>query len=174
MTIKYFLDKPSKDGIDLRLQRRTPGASGYDLMANLGCERDLPAGQRWVVPTGLYLEMPLGVEAQVRTRGGLARDHGVAVLNAPGTVDSDDRGEIQVVLVNLGHAPYRIVPGGRVAQLVFCPVFADMPHWPKPASEHGTGPEHRGGHLVLRRVWDLRELRDTVLETFGFGSTGRG
>ncbi len=108
---------------DLALPRyMTPGASGLDLPAAVVGELVIPPGGRALIPTGLHLEIPPGYEGQVRPRSGLARDHGVTVLNSPGTVDSDYRGEIQVVLVNLGSHPFVVRRGDRVAQLVLAPL----------------------------------------------------
>jgi dUTP pyrophosphatase len=101
---------------------QSAGASGADLRARLDSDIVLRPGQRTLVPTGITLEIPAGVEGQVRPRSGLAARHGVTVLNAPGTVDSDYRGEVQVILVNLGSEDFTIHPGDRVAQIVFSPV----------------------------------------------------
>lgn len=171
--IKYFLDKAVNEGTDIRFERKTPGASGYDLMANIGMARTIEPMRRWVCHTGLYLEMPLGVEAQVRSRSGLCRDHGVFVLNAPGTVDSDYRGEICVTLMNAGQAPYNVLPGDRVAQLVFCPVFADV------GKVGATGEQlistRANYHIEHRlvRVSSLAEFVATDRGASGHGSTGR-
>jgi len=100
----------------------TTGAAGADVCAAVGKELVLPPGARVAVPTGLALAVPPGFEVQVRPRSGLALQHGVTVANAPGTVDSDFRGELQVILVNLGDAPYVIRRGDRIAQLVVAPV----------------------------------------------------
>jgi dUTP pyrophosphatase len=97
---------------------QSSGAAGLDLLAAVEAPVSLRPGQRMLVPTGLILELPAGLEAQVRPRSGLALNHGVTVLNSPGTVDSDYRGEIKVVLVNLGDRPFRIARGERIAQLV--------------------------------------------------------
>lgn len=100
----------------------TEGAAGMDL-ASAGEGPILVApGQRIGVPTGWAMELPAGYEAQVRPRSGLALRHGVTVVNAPGTIDSDYRGEIVVLLVNLGQQAYTVAPGDRVAQLVIAPV----------------------------------------------------
>ena len=102
---------------------------------------------RALVPTGLRLQIPRGLEAQVRPRSGLAARHGISVLNAPGTIDSDYRGEVQVILVNLGHEEFRIRSGDRIAQLVFSP--------------------------VVRVSFQARPLIDeTARGSGGFGSTG--
>ncbi len=100
----------------------TPGAAGLDLMAANPEPIVLPPGGRALIPTGLRLEIPSGFEGQVRPRSGLAARAGVTVLNAPGTVDSDYRGEVKVILVNLGEAPFTVRRGDRVAQLVVAPV----------------------------------------------------
>ncbi len=96
-------------------------ASGFDLQACLTQDVQLVPGQRVLIPTGLRLAIPVGFEGQVRPRSGLAARHGVTVLNTPGTVDSDYRGEICVILINLGSEPYTISHGDRVAQLVIAP-----------------------------------------------------
>ena len=101
---------------------QTEGSSGADLKALLDAPVTLGAGQRALIPTGLCVEIPDGFEAQVRARSGLALQHGVTVLNSPGTIDSDYRGEIKVVLVNFGSEPFTISTGDRIAQLVVCPV----------------------------------------------------
>ena len=100
-------------------QYATPQSAGVDLRANITEEIILPSLGRTIVPTGLFLEIPAGYEAQVRPRSGLAAKKGITVLNAPGTVDSDYRGEVGVILVNLSNEPFTIVPGERVAQMVF-------------------------------------------------------
>lgn len=102
----------------------TAGAAGLDLRAALGEGEALviAPGERRAVPTGLAIQLPVGFEAQVRPRSGLAFRHGVTVLNAPGTVDSDFRGEITAILVNLGDVSFTIQRGDRIAQLVIAPV----------------------------------------------------
>jgi dUTP pyrophosphatase len=101
---------------------QSDGASGADLRARLEADVVLAPGARALVPTGLRLRIPAGFEAQVRPRSGLAARHGITVLNAPGTIDSDYRGEVQVILVNLGQEEFRIRSGDRIAQVVFSPV----------------------------------------------------
>jgi dUTP pyrophosphatase len=127
---------------------QTDGASGMDLHAALEEPLTLAPLARVRIPTGLAFAIQAGFEGQVRPRSGLALRTGVTVLNAPGTVDSDYRGEVQVVLVNLGDAPVTIVPNERIAQLVFAPV---------PRAE-----------LVL-----VEELDSTKRGEGGYGSTGR-
>lgn len=97
---------------------QTPDSAGMDLRANLNSPVVLDPLQRYLVPTGLYMEIPQGYEGQVRPRSGLAFKHGITVLNSPGTIDADYRGEVKVLLVNLSNEPFTIMPGERVAQLV--------------------------------------------------------
>ena len=96
----------------------TPLSAGMDLKANLEESVTLQPLQRTLVPTGLFIALPAGYEAQVRPRSGLAAKHGITVLNTPGTIDADYRGEIKVILVNLSNEPFEIVPGERIAQMV--------------------------------------------------------
>lgn len=127
---------------------RTPGAAGMDLMALLDSPLELEPGARALVRTGLSVAIPSGYEGQIRPRSGLALRNGVSVLNSPGTIDSDYRGEIQVLLINLGEKPYKISHGDRIAQLVVCP--------------------------VVRIGWEEREgLPDSARGAGGFGHTGR-
>jgi dUTP diphosphatase len=100
----------------------TEGAAGMDLASAAEGSITIAPGQRLGVPTGWSMELPAGFEAQVRPRSGLSLKHGVTVVNAPGTIDSDYRGEVVVLLVNLGDRPHTIVPGDRVAQMVVAPV----------------------------------------------------
>lgn len=96
----------------------TPLSAGVDLKANLSEAIELAPLQRALVPTGLYIALPEGYEAQVRPRSGLAAKHGVSILNTPGTIDADYRGEIKVILVNLSADNFTISPGERIAQMV--------------------------------------------------------
>ena len=100
----------------------TAGSAGLDLAAAVDAPVTVPAGDRVIIPTGLAMALPVGWEAQVRPRSGLALKHGVTVLNSPGTIDADYRGEIRVILVNLGREPFTIARGERIAQLVLAPV----------------------------------------------------
>lgn len=127
------------------------GAAGLDLSACLDEPIVLAPGARALVPTGLVLGLPEGHEGQVRPRSGLAFRHGVTVANAPGTIDEDYRGELKVLLVNLGDAPVTITPGDRVAQLVVAPV----------------------SRVVCSELGDVAELANTERGDRGFGSTGR-
>jgi dUTP pyrophosphatase len=119
----------------------TAGAAGIDLLADVEDDVVLAPAERRLVPTGLTLAIPAGYEGQVRPRSGLAAREGVTVLNAPGTIDSDYRGEVQVLLVNLGPTPVHIRRGDRIAQLVVAPVASIV--WREvtalPASARGAG-----------------------------------
>ena len=97
----------------------TPLSAGVDLRAAVEAPVELKPLERALVPTGLYMQIPAGYEGQVRPRSGLAAKHGITVLNTPGTIDADYRGEIKVILVNLSNVPFTIVPGERIAQMVF-------------------------------------------------------
>lgn len=96
----------------------TPGSAGLDLLAAVDDAKTLQPGERALIPTGLSIALPPGFEAQVRPRSGLALKHGVTVLNAPGTVDSDYRGEVGVILINLGSEPFVVERGSRIAQMI--------------------------------------------------------
>ncbi len=112
---------PGGEGLPLPTYM-TAGAAGADVVAAVAEDLVLAPGARAVVPTGLALEVPAGYEVQVRPRSGLAHRHGVTIANAPGTVDSDYRGPLGVLLVNLGSEPYVVRRGERIAQLVVAPV----------------------------------------------------
>ena len=101
----------------------TIGAAGMDVRANIIDPICVAPGERVLMPTGLYLEVPAGLECQVRPRSGLALKKGITVLNTPGTIDSDYRGEVGVILINLSNENFTIEPNDRIAQLVFCPVI---------------------------------------------------
>lgn len=112
-------------GADLPLpEAASEGSAGFDLRAAVEEPLELAPGARVLAPTGLVLEIPRGWEGQVRPRSGLALRHGVTLLNSPGTIDSDYRGEVKVLLVNLGTASFTVEHGDRIAQLVFAPVAA--------------------------------------------------
>ena len=129
-------------GEDLELPRyETPDSAGMDLLAAVERDQVIEPGQRLLVPTGLAIALPRGYEGQVRPRSGLALKHGVTVLNAPGTIDADYRGEVGVILINHGAAPFTVSRGSRIAQLVVAPV--EQANW-RPAealdvSERGSG-----------------------------------
>jgi dUTP pyrophosphatase len=123
------------------------GAAGLDLASAADEPIAVAVGARVAVPTGLALEIPVGYEGQVRPRSGLARKVGLTILNAPGTIDSDYRGEVTVLVVNLGDAPHVIQPGDRIAQLVIAPV-------------------------VMAELEEAPSLTDTGRGAGGFGHTG--
>lgn len=126
----------------------TIASAGMDIRAHLENEIVLPPMERVIIPTGLFMELPVGYEAQVRPRSGLAAKHGLTVLNSPGTVDADYRGEIGVILVNLSNTAFTIKNGERIAQMVI--------------AKHD------------RAEWEeVQSLSDTSRGTGGFGSTGR-
>lgn len=101
---------------------QTAGSAGADVCAYLDAPVTLACGARAMIPTGLRFEIPLGYEIQVRPRSGLAAKNGITCLNTPGTIDSDYRGEVKVILINLGDAPFVVQNGDRIAQLVVAPV----------------------------------------------------
>ncbi|HUO89546.1 MAG TPA: dUTP diphosphatase [Rhizomicrobium sp.] len=125
----------------------TEGAAGMDLHAAVPESIEIRPGGRHLVPAGIAIELPPGFEAQVRPRSGLAANHGVTVLNAPGTVDSDYRGEVKVILVNLGSEPFTVTRGMRIAQMVIA--------------------RHERATLV-----ESETLSDTARGAGGHGSTG--
>jgi dUTP pyrophosphatase len=107
-------------GEDLPLPHyATQGSAGLDLLAATDTDIELAPGARMAVPTGIAIELPLGVEAQVRPRSGLALNHGITCLNSPGTIDSDYRGEVGVILINHSAEPFTIRRGDRIAQMIF-------------------------------------------------------
>jgi dUTP pyrophosphatase len=126
----------SDDSIEVRVMRlphaadlplpqyQSPHAAGLDLVAAVGADApvELAPGARAIVPTGIAIALPSGSEGQIRPRSGLAARHGVTVLNAPGTIDADYRGELQIILVNTGAEPFVIARGMRIAQLVIAPI----------------------------------------------------
>jgi dUTP pyrophosphatase len=122
-------------------------AAGLDLTAAIDAPVVLGPGERAAVGTGLALELPRGFEGQVRPRSGLARTHGVTVVNAPGTIDADYRGEVAVLLINHGREPFTVAPGTRIAQLVIAPV-------------------------VQATLEEVDALSSTARGAGGFGSTG--
>jgi dUTP pyrophosphatase len=126
----------------------TAHAAGLDLAAALDAPIEIQPGARAAVPTGLAIKLPEGYEAQVRPRSGLAREHGVTLVNSPGTIDADYVGGVVVLLINLGDQPVRIESGQRIAQLVIAPV-------------------------VQAELAEVDELPATARGAGGFGSTGR-
>ena len=137
---------PHAEGLELPAYA-SAGAAGMDVLAALDAPIQLMPGKRAAVPTGLSLAIPVGYEVQVRPRSGLALKQGLTVANAPGTIDSDYRGELKVLLINLGDRPVEIQRGMRIAQLVVAP--------------------------VVQGVWnEVDSLDETVRGSGGFGSTG--
>ncbi|MEE2837063.1 MAG: dUTP diphosphatase [Myxococcota bacterium] len=140
---------PSAAGDEGFLPRyETPGAAGADLRAAVADSLVLAPGERSLIPTGIALALPLGYEAQVRARSGLALRHGLYLPNGPGTVDSDYRGEVGVILQNGGSEPFTVTRGERIAQLVIAPV-------------------------VQAHFEPAERLDETARGAGGFGSTGR-
>ena len=135
-------------GADLALPRyETLGAAGMDLLAAVAADVTLAPGARHIIPTGISIALPHGIEAQVRPRSGLAAKFGITILNAPGTIDADYRGEIGVLLINLGDAPFVVTRGMRIAQMVIA--------------------RHESAQWI-----EVAELPDTDRGAGGFGSTG--
>jgi dUTP pyrophosphatase len=137
-------------GFDLPLPSyQSEGAAGLDLMAAVAADAPLTIGpgHRAIVPTGVAIALPVGSEGQVRPRSGLALRHGVTVLNSPGTIDADYRGEIQVILVNLGQEPFTVARGMRIAQLII-------------------------GSAMQVTIREIADLDETTRGVAGFGSTG--
>jgi dUTP pyrophosphatase len=134
---------------DIPLPRRmTPHAAGMDICAAVEQETIMPPGTRALIPTGLSIALPPGYEAQIRPRSGLAIKHGIGLLNAPGTIDADYRGEIKIIMINLGQEPFTIRRGDRIAQMVI--------------------------HRIVTGSWALREeLPETDRNDGGFGHTGQ-
>ncbi len=125
----------------------TIGSSGMDLAANIKTDVNIEPGKTKIIPTGLAVTIPKGFEIQIRPRSGLAAKNSITVLNAPGTIDSDYRGEIKVILTNLGDKAFVVEKGLRIAQMVLCPV-------------------------VQARIDEVENLNKTDRGSGGFGSTG--
>ena len=138
---------PHGEGLELPTYA-SAGAAGWDLRAAVERQLVIAPGERALVPTGVAVAIPEGYEGQVRMRSGLAARHGLAALNAPGTIDSDYRGEVGVVLANLGHAPFEIRRGERIAQLIVLPV-------------------------VQAELIEVPQVSITARGEGGFGSTGK-
>jgi dUTP pyrophosphatase len=144
LTIKIIKSAP---GVAQFPTSATSGSAGMDLYAAIDQPVDIPPQERRVVGTGMAIALPVGVEAQIRSRSGLASKHGVVVFNAPGTIDSDYRGEIKVILANFGKEVFTVVPGMRIAQMVVA--------------------------RYEQVLWDLvSDLPDTSRGAEGFGSSG--
>ncbi len=149
MSVRVEVARVPRAGEPLPLPRyQTDGAAGLDLLADVEGDVTIAPLARVLVPTGLRIAVPPGYEAQVRPRSGLALRHGLAIPNAPGTIDADYRGEVQVLLVNLGSEPCVVRRGDRIAQLVVCPV-------------------------ARAELVEVGALGETGRGAGGFGSTGR-
>ena len=125
----------------------TSGSSGMDLAANIDANINIDPGKTAIIPTGLALSIPKGFEVQIRPRSGLAAKQKISVLNTPGTIDADYRGEIKVILINLGQETFKVEKGLRIAQMVVCPV-------------------------VQAQLKEVDDLNETERGKGGFGSTG--
>lgn len=126
----------------------TADAAGMDLRANLETALTMQPLERTLVPTGLFMELPSGYEAQIRPRSGLAIKQGLTLLNTPGTIDADYRGEIKIIMINLSNEPQTIQHGDRIAQMVIAP-------------------------FLQATLEEVKELTDTERGTGGFGHTGK-
>jgi len=143
-----FLCKRTADALDLPLPvRQSPQAAGLDLHANVHEDVCIEKGARKLIPTGICIALPMGYEAQIRPRSGLALKFGVTVLNTPGTVDADFRGELHVLLANFGEADFVVRRGERIAQLVLA-------------------------RVEMGAFFEVNELPDSVRGDGGYGSTG--
>ena len=142
---KILIKKLSKTAIIPKYE--TQGASGVDISANIKEDLTLAKNESTLVPTGIAVSIPQGFEIQIRPRSGLAAKKGISVLNTPGTIDADYRGEIKVILINHGNEPFVIRNGDRIAQMVVCPI-------------------------VQAKFEEVDELSDTERGSGGFGSTG--
>ena len=138
---------PHAEGLKLPAYA-TAGAAGMDLLAAVDSPVTLAPGARALIPTGLTIALPAGYELQIRPRSGLALRHGIVLPNSPGTIDEDYRGELQVILLNAGDAPFTVERGARIAQAVLAPV-------------------------TRARWYEVAELNATARDAGGFGSTGR-
>ena len=137
--VKLFIKKLDKN-INLP-EYKTEGSSGLDLIANIKKTIFIMPGKTNIVPTGIAIAIPLGYEAQIRPRSGLAAKKNISVLNTPGTIDADYRGEIKVILINFGNKKFKIKSGDRIAQMVLCPIakakFKEVKTLPKTKRGHG-------------------------------------
>ena len=126
----------------------TEGASGMDLSANISDPIKIEPGKSFMIPTGISLSIPKNFEIQIRPRSGLAAKNQISVLNTPGTIDSDYRGEIKVILINLGEKTFMVEKGARIAQMVLCPI-------------------------IKGKIIEVDDLEKTNRGSSGFGSTGK-
>tara|TARA_Y100001958_G_C21075804_1_gene433791 strand:+ start:475 stop:915 length:441 start_codon:yes stop_codon:yes gene_type:complete len=143
--IKILIKRLSKE-IPLP-KYETEGSSGMDLSANIESSINIDPGKKEIVPTGIAISVPNGFEVQIRPRSGLAAKHNITVLNTPGTIDSDYRGELKIILINLGKESFKIEKGFRIAQMVVCPI-------------------------IKAKIEEVEKLNKTKRGKGGFGSTG--
>ena len=143
--IKILIKRLSKE-VSLP-KYETTGSSGMDLSANINTNINIDPGKTAIIPTGLAISIPKGFEVQIRPRSGLAAKQKISVLNTPGTIDADYRGEIKVILINLGKDSFEVEKGSRIAQMVVCPV-------------------------VQAQLKEVDDLNETERGKGGFGSTG--
>ena len=143
--IKILIKRLSKE-VSLP-KYETSGSSGMDLSANINTNINIDPGKTAIIPTGLAISIPKGFEVQIRPRSGLAAKQKISVLNTPGTIDADYRGEIKVILINLGQDSFKVEKGFRIAQMVVCPV-------------------------VQAQLKEVNDLSETERGEGGFGSTG--
>ena len=127
---------------------KTKGSSGMDLMANINSDIYIKPGEKAIIPTGIAVSIPVGYEIQIRPRSGLAAKKNISILNTPGTIDADYRGEIKIILINFGKQEFKINPNDRIAQMILCPV-------------------------IKAELEVVDELQDTKRGEGGFGSTGK-
>ena len=143
--IKILIKRLSKEASLPKYE--TSGSSGMDLAANIETDVNINPGKTAIIPTGLALSIPKGFEVQIRPRSGLAAKQKISVLNSPGTIDADYRGEIKVILINLGQELFKVEKGLRIAQMVVCPI-------------------------VQAQLKEVDDLSETERGKGGFGSTG--
>ena len=143
--IKILIKKLTKE---VKLPNyKTVGSSGMDIVANINNEKTIQPGEKKLIPTGIHIAIPNNYEVKIRPRSGLAIKNGISILNTPGTIDSDYRGEIKVILINLGKDIFKIKNGDRIAQMVLCPI-------------------------VKAKFEEVDKLPNSLRGRGGFGSTG--
>ena len=144
--VKLLIKKLNEEAIVP--EYKTKGSSGMDLMANINSDIYIKPGEKAIIPTGIAVSIPVGYEIQIRPRSGLAAKKNISILNTPGTIDADYRGEIKIILINFGKQEFKINPNDRIAQMVLCPV-------------------------IKAELEVVDELQDTKRGRGGFGSTGK-
>ena len=144
--VKLLIKKLNKEVIVP--EYKTKGSSGMDLMASISNNIYIKPGEKAIIPTGIAISIPTGYEIQIRPRSGLAAKKNITILNTPGTIDADYRGEIKIILINFGKEEFKINPNDRIAQMVLCPV-------------------------IKAELEVVQELQDTKRGEGGFGSTGK-